>query len=490
MLFDFSGPAPQARTLEESQDLINVLWKICGQMQAEIIELKTESAHLKERFKKLEEQSRTNSSNSGKPPSSDGFQKPNPKNLREKSGKKHGGQQGHKRSLLEKHPNPEKIIHHTVRQCQGCAQDLQFVDVIDYETRQVFDIPPLKIEITEHRAEQKICPDCHCINTANFPEEVKQPVQYGSAIKGLAIYLNQYQFLPYERLQEFFKDIFGHSISQGMLVKLNKQCYENLAEVDADIKRKLSCVENLHHDESGMRVNGKLQWCHVASTPFLTSYGIHKKRGKEGLNAMEILPAFKGRLIHDFFKTYFSYDCKHGLCNAHHLRELKFIAEECKQAWATHMSELLLAIKNQMEWHREHKLEVSPARITAYERCYSEIIMMGLWHRDNLPRSDNGKRIKRQTKAKNLLDRLRFHRGDVLAFMYDLSVPFTNNQAEQDIRMLKVKQKISGGFRGEESPQWFARIRGYISTAKKQGQNVLGVLQGAFVGTPFLPQSI
>jgi transposase len=319
MLFDFSAPAPQARTLEEAQDLINVLWKLCGQMQAKLIVLEAESIALKDRVKKLEEQSRTNSSNSGKPPSNDGFQKPNPKNLREKSGKKHGGQQGHKRSLLEKHPNPEKIIHHTVRQCQGCAQDLQFVDVI-------------------------------------------------------------------------------------------------AAEVDADIKRQLSYAENLHHDESGMRVNGKLQWCHVASTPFLTSYGIHKKRGKKGLNAMEILPAFKGRLIHDFFKTYFSYDCKHGLCNAHHLRELKFIAEECKQTWAAHMSELLLAIKNQIEWHREHKLEVSPARITAYERCYSEIIMMGLWHRDNLPRRENGKRIKRQTKTKNLLDRLRFHRGDVLSY--------------------------------------------------------------------------
>ena len=378
MLFDFSGPAPRAKTLEEAQALIDVLWKICGQMQT---------------------------------------------------------------------------------------------------------------EITEHRAEQKQCPHCHCMNTANFPAEVSQSTQYGSGIKGLAIYLNQYQFLPYERLQEFFKDILGHRISQGMLVKINKQCYKKLAHVDEAIKSHLKAANNLHHDETGLRVNGKMHWCHVASTAHVTHYGMHQKRGKIGLDTTGILPEFKGRLIHDFFKTYFSYDCKHGLCNAHHLRELKFIEEEHQQRWAKYMANLLLAINKQMDWHREHKLEVSPARIAAYERCYDEILMEGLWHPDNIKREALKSGQRKQTKAKNLLDRLRFHRAEVLAFLYDLSVPFTNNQAEQDIRMLKVKQKISGCFRGEESPQWFARIRSYISTANKQGQNILAALQGVFTGNPFLPQS-
>ena len=482
MLFDFSGPAPQAKTLEEAQALIDVLWKICGQMQTEIIELKT-------RVKKLEEQVNKNSGNSSKPPSSDGFQKPSPKSLREKSGKKRGGQHGHQRSILEKHPNPHKTITHAVNHCIQCNHRLKDTDLSSYETRQVFDIPPLQIEITEHRAEQKQCPHCQHVNTAVFPAGVEQPTQYGSALKGLAIYLNQYQFLPYERLQVFFKDILGHSISQGMFVKMNQQCYKKLAIVDAEIKRQLIGAKNLHHDETGLRVNKKMHWCHVASTAYVTHYGIHQKRGKEGIDATGILPHFTGRLIHDFFRPYFNYDCKHGLCNAHHLRELKFIAEECEQVWATHMADLLLAIKNQMDWHREHYLTtVSPARIAAYERCYNEILMEGLWHPDNIPKRENGKRKKKQSIGKNLLDRLRFNRAEVLAFMYDLRVPFTNNQAEQDIRMLKVKQKISGCFRGEESPQWFARIRSYISTANKQGQNILAALQGVFTGTPFWPR--
>ena len=209
MLFDFSSPAPQAKTLEEAQALIDVLWKICGQMQTEIIELKT-------RVKNLEEQVNKNSGNSSNPPSSDGFKKPNPKSLRGKSGKKQGGQHGHQRSILEKHPNPHTTITHAVNHCVQCNHRLKDTALSSYETRQVFDILPLQIEITEHRAEQTQCPHCLHVNTAVFPAEIEQPTQYGSALKGLAIYLNQYQLLPYERLQIFFKDILGHSISQGM----------------------------------------------------------------------------------------------------------------------------------------------------------------------------------------------------------------------------------------------------------------------------------
>lgn len=486
MDFDFNGPPPQAKTLEEAQSIIDALWVLCRQMKEEITQLK-------ERVKTLEERVNKNSSNSSKPPSSDGLQKPNPKSLRGKSGKKRGGQPGHKRSVLEKHPEPDKVIYHAIKQCEYCDQSLQDIEPTDYEARQVFDVPPIKIEITEHRAEQKICPCCQKLNTANFPSDVPQATQYGNTIKGLAIYLNQYQFLPYERLQEFFEDILGQTISQGMLVKINQQCYKNLEEADVEIKRQLQTSANLHHDESGIRINGKLHWCHVASTPFLTNYGIHAKRGKDGIDVMGILPAFHGRLIHDFFTPYFSYDCDHGLCNAHHLRELKFIEEEHKQEWAKHMANLLVAIKNQVAWHKERKMNLSPIRIQTYERCYDEIIMMGLWHPDNLPKPPQSLKrggYAKQTKAKNLLDRLRFHREKVLAFLYDPSVPFTNNQAEQDIRMLKVKQKISGCFRSDEGAQWFARIKSYISTAKKQGQNILQVLQSAFNGDPFIPQKV
>jgi transposase len=486
MDFDFSAHPPQAKTLEEAQSIIDALWMTCRQMKQQITQLEN-------RVQILEGRINQNSRNSSKPPSSDGLQKPNPKSLRGKSGKKPGGQPGHKRHTLEKHPNPDKIIYHALYHCEYCQNSLQDTEAVNYETRQVFDIPPLKIEITEHRAERKVCPCCHELSTADFPKDVVQPTQYGSTLKGLATYLNQYQFLPYERLQEFFADMLGHTISQGMLVKINEQCYKNLAEVDLVIKRQLQVSTLLHHDESGIRVNGKLHWCHVASTPQLTSYGIDDRRGKEGMDKMGILEKFRGRLIHDFFRPYFNYDCQHALCNAHHLRELKYIEEERKQEWAKHMANLLLAIKKQIAWHQENKLTLTPLRIQTYKRCYHEIIMMGLWHPDNIFKVGESRKhsgYRKQTKAKNLLDRLRFHQDKVLAFMYDSSVPFTNNQAEQDIRMLKVKQKISGCFRSEEGAQWFTRIKSYISTAKKQGQNILQALQGVFSGTPFIPQGI
>lgn len=476
---DFSTAAPIAGTLEEAQQIINELWLCCRELQ--------------QRIKALEERINKNSGNSSKPPSSDGLQKPKPKNLRQRSGKNPGGQKGHQRSVLEPCEHPDKIICHALNRCPHCDHLLQDVLPVNYESRQIFDIPPLKIEVTEHRADQKVCPGCKRTHTANFPEDVQQSTQYGDGVKGIAVYLNQYQFLPFERLQEFFVDILGHPISQGLLVKVNKQCYQNLAAVEAEIKHQLQNAANLHHDESGIRVNGKLHWCHVASTSQLTSYGIHAKRGKEGIEAMGILGQFQGRLVHDFFKPYFTYACRHGLCNAHHLRELKFIEEECHQPWAKSMANLLLAIKKQVNWHKEHNLCLLEERIKTYERCYDEILMMGFWHPDNIIKPVQTKKrsgYQKQSKAKNLLDRLRFYRQEVLAFMYDPLVPFTNNQAEQDIRMLKVKQKVSGCFRSDQGAQWFARIRSYISTAKKHGKNILDALQGAFAGNPFIPPAV
>ena len=478
-------------THEQKDTLIEMLWEQNQLLLSQNRELQVRISELEIKVKDLETKLNQNSQNSSKPPSSDGYSKPKPKNLRGKSGKNRGGQPGHQRRILEKHPNADKIIYHPLPKCMHCNYSLENIEPHTHESRQVFDIPPLKIEITEHRAEQKICPCCGVMSVANFPEDVQQETQYGSRIKGMATYLNQYQLLPYERLQELFKDIFNHTISQGMLTKINQQCYKNIEAADVEIKNQLQAAPHLHHDETSIRVDGKLHWCHVASTPWLTNYGIHPRRGIEGIETMGILSKFRGRLIHDFFRPYFTYHCQHALCNAHHLRELKFIEEECGQLWAKHMADLLLAIKKQVEWHQAHQLVLSPQRIHVYERCYDEIIMMGLWHPDNIFKLERKRKqggYARQTKAKNLLDRLRFHRLEVLAFMYDHTIPFTNNQAEQDIRMLKVKQKVSGCFRSQEGAQWFARIKSYISTARKQGQNILNVLQDAFCGRPFIPQ--
>lgn len=469
----------------EKDELIRVLWEFAKQVQALQIELNA----CKHRIKHLEDQLAKNSQNSSKPPSSDGYKKPDPKSLRGKSGKKPGGQPGHPGFGLEQRNEVDEKIIHSVERCSGCDASLENV-VASYECRQFFDIPPLKVNVTEHRVEQKICSSCGLKNQGVFPEGVEQPTQYGSRIKALITYLNQYQLLPYGRLAEFFADVFSHRLSKGTLVKTVKRCFKRLATTEEVIKQLLQKAPCLHADESGLRVLKKLHWCHVASTDQLTFYGIHPKRGGDAIQAMNILPNYQGTLIHDHFDPYFSLDCLHALCNAHHLRELIFIAEQHQQEWAKHLIALLLAIKKQVAEHAAENITLSPIRIAAYERCYDEIIMQGLWHPDNIPKPAPRKRgVIAQSKAKNLLDRLRFKKRRVLAFMYNPSIPFDNNQAERDIRMVKVKQKISGCFRSFEGAKWFCRNRSYISTARKQKQNVLEVLRHALMGSPFIPAS-
>lgn len=465
---------------EQKDAIIYLLWE---QVQL----LRTEAAACRQKIKKLEDQIAKNSQNSSKPPSSDNFQKPNPKSLREKSGKKPGGQPGHPGSGLKQREIVDEKIIYTVKHCFHCHASLKQV-AADYERRQVFDVPLLTIKVTEHQIEKKICPCCGVTNKANFPEDISQPTQYGPRIKALMIYLNQYQLLPYERLAELFADVFSHRLSKGTLVKTVKRCFSHLIGIENIIKQLMQKTPVLHADESGFRVHKKLNWCHVASTEQVTLYNIHAKRGGDAMTAMGVLPNYQGILIHDHFNPYFALDCQHALCNAHHLRELTFIAEQHKQRWAKHMIALLLAIKKQVGEHINQGTALPLSRINAFERCYDEIIMRGLWCPDNIPKATFKKRgVSAQTKAKNLLDRLRFEKQYVLAFMYNPAIPFDNNQAERDIRMVKVKQKISGCFRSFAGAKWFCRNRSYISTARKQKQNVLEVLRRTFTGSPFIP---
>jgi transposase len=282
-------------------------------------------------------------------------------------------------------------------------------------------------------------------------------------------------------------DIFNHKVSEGTVFNQTIECFGLLETTEEKIKELLSQGSNLHCDESGIRAVKKLHWCHVASTDKLTAFALHPKRGLEAIEQMDILPRYRGMLIHDHFKPYWNYDTRHALCNAHHLRELTFIYEQHKQSWAKQMIDLLLAIKKQVSQHRAKELFFLPSRIEAYERCYFEIIQQGLWHPDNIAIP---KKYRKQSKAKNLLDRLRHYHKSVLAFMYDFSIPFDNNQAERDVRMLKVKQKISGCFRSFANGQRFCRIRSYLSTARKNGEQMLEAIENVFRGTPFIPNTI
>ena len=442
-----------------------------------------------QRIKLLEEQLAQNSRNSSKPPSTDGFKKPAPKSLREKSGRHSGGQPGHPGKTLTMEEKPDHVERHRVERCGSCGRSLVAGPTDNIEQRQVHDLPPMRLVVTEHQAETKVCV-CGHKNKAAFPEGVNAPVQYGSRVKAAAVYLKNYQFLPYERTCELFGDFFGCPMSEGTLANIIDDCHGRLEAPVQQIKAQIAQAPVAHFDESGSRVEKKLWWLHAASTTTATYYGIHPKRGAEAIEAIGILPDFPGQAIHDFWKPYFRYDCSHGLCNAHHLRELTFVHEQNGQAWAKDMIKLLRGIKNAVALARPTMDHLTKTRIRNLEARY-QIILNGGYAANPLSASlaAAGKKRGRhkKTKPRNLLERLDGHRREVLAFMYDFRVPFDNNLAERDIRMMKVQQKISGTFRSEAGAHAFCRIRSYVSTARKNALGAMEAIARVFAGNPFVP---
>ena len=360
--------------------------------------------------------------------------------------------------------------------------------VIRYERHQVYEVPELKIEVIEHKGEIKRCPVCGIENKAEFPEEARNIVQYGKQFKSLATYLKEYQYVSCERMSEFFRDVLSHSVSEATFKNFNEDCFNRLEEYEKEVKECLKSSPVVGCDKTGFSYNGKRHWLHVSSTKDLTYYSVEEKRGKEGMDHAGILPGFAGKAIHDYWSPYFKYDCIHALCNAHHLRELTYIFEEEKQEWASKMIDLLLDIKGFIDTTKPLRNCLATEIQCKFERKYDEIIEDGLKNFPAAPDVCSNKRgRKKQSKPKNLLDRLKKHKKEVLAFMYDFQVPFDNNQSERDLRMMKLKQKISGTFRSENGAKFFARIRSYISTVKKHGLNILQSIQNAFAGKPFIP---
>ena len=459
-------------------------------MVALVTALVARLTEVEERLEKVENQQKKDSRNSSKPPSGDGFGK-RTKSLRKKSERPSGGQKGHSGSTLEWCEQVDEVITHPVDECCECGTSLSSVSAIDHERRQVHELPPLRLQVIEHQVEVKCCPDCAEISKGSFPVDVTVPVQYGSGLRGLMVYLMNAQLLPSDRTREVLSEVFGCDISEGTLYNVRTQCFEQLASVEQQIKQSLEAAAVMHCDETGLRVNRKLWWLHVASTAELTYYFVHPKRGREAIDEMAVLPTFKGISVHDGWASYFRYLCTHALCNAHHLRELRFIAERYKQPWAEGMMTLLTTIKALVDSTQAAGHDaLSAPQLLGFSVLYRALLADGFKANPPPPElADAPKKPGRtkQSPPKNLLDRLKRYETAVLAFMHDFQVPFDNNQAERDVRMMKLKQKISGCFRSADGAREFCRIRGYISTLRKQGLTVLDALKSTFMGSPVVP---
>lgn len=472
--------------LAQRDELIQQQQALLAEQNAVIQHHGEQMSRLSEQVKSLRERLAKDSHNSHLPPSSDRFGR-KPKSLRQKSEKKAGGQPGHPGSSLQFSCTPDEITHLQVERCEACQQDLQAVAACGRERRQVLDLPSPRVVVREYRAEQKQCPACQQITIAAFPAGVQAPIQYGPNVAATAVYLVEQQLLPLARACEVMGDLLGVQMSEGTVWELIKRCAGQLAPVEQQITEALIHSEVIHQDETGLSVAGKRHWMHVTCTPTLTHYHVDASRGQAALEAIGILAQFTGISIHDGWGSYFLYDCEHAACLVHLLRDLVFLAEQGIQ-WAADLKTLLLDMKEATDQAREQgKCWLDPLEVVDWEAQFLRLLDDGdqAHPRATAPPGKRGR--CKQSDARNLLDRLRKQQKAVLTFLEDLRVDFDNNLAERDLRMVKVQQKVSGCFRSIAGAQAFARIRGYLSTLRKQGLPLLSSLQATLSGHPVLP---
>lgn len=464
--------------------------------EAENALLKAENAALREQVtvlmaqvQELEARLAKDSHNSSKPPTSDGLARKT-RSLRKRSGKKAGGQIGHLGETLRLVATPDVVVEHRPIVCRGCSGllDPQAAVVLS-ERRQVYELPPLRLLVREHRALHVRCPTCAAVTVGTFPVEAPSRAQYGPRLRALAVYLVEQQFVPYGRVRALLADLFGASLSLGTLVQWVQHGAAALEPVEAAIKAALQQAPILHSDETGVRRAGALAWAHVACTARLTHYAVQAKRGSAATEAIGILPQFTGVSIHDGWAAYRAHTtCRHALCNIHHLRELTFLEEHYQQTWAKDLKDLLQEMKAATEQARtQGQTRLPAARRQAFVARYEALLAAGLAVNPPPERTRRRRGRIKQSPARNLLERLWLGREQVLAFLDDLTIPFDNNQAERDLRMFKVQQKVSGAFRSASGATAFARLRGYLSTLRKQGYAPLVALEALFAGQPVYP---
>lgn len=434
-----------------------------------------------------------NSQNSSLPPSRDPRKRT--KSLREKSGRKPGGQVGHRGATKEMVEKPDQFVIYALETCEMCGSSLSAGELSGSERRQVHDLPRQKIEVTEHQVQTKVCHRCGTKNKAKFPAGVNAPVQYGQRVRTTAAYLLGYQLLPYDRCTETMNDLFNCQLSAGTLATIFKECAGELSEPLLLIKEGLSKSEVIGVDETNLRVKQKQEWVHVSSTDQLTLLVHDTRRGTAAIENVGILSRYKGVCVHDGFSAYDQYrQCQHSLCNAHILRELNYVIETSKPNWATEMKQLLLDIKAAVSKACEiEKTRLAVRQKKEFLSRYDRIVVEAGKLYEPLKRKKGRAKTRGQKEspiaaaARKLVNRLGAKRDEILLFMRDFRVPFDNNQAERDLRMLKVKQKISGCFRTEKGAEEFCRLRSYVSTMKKQGHGIMEAIKSVYAGETILP---
>ncbi len=471
-------------TQEEELQALREENRILKALVAELLPLKEQLAQAQARIKELEDRLAKDSRTSSKPPSSDGLARL-PRRSRRPSGKRPGGQAGHAGHTLALVEPPDEVVRHRPQVCSQCSADLRDVPGIIAERRQVLDIPEIRLLAHEHQIEAICCPTCHTTSLGHFPVSVSAPVQYGPHLQALAVYLHQGQLLPTARTCEALAALCGCQISEASVLQWSELAAERLAPTVERIAELIAASRLQHGDETGIRVYGMLHWLHVNSTRELTHLAWHASRGREAMDEIGIWPRFRGRGMHDRFASYDAYACAHSICGAHLLRDCAAVAEQEQQQWAAEMQDFLLDLHDAcQEWRLLHLSAVPTIERDDWIARYFEILAAGYAAQPPPPASSAGPRKgrRKQSQAKNLLDALLLRAEQVLALLDDLRIPFTNNQAERDLRWAKVQQKISGTFRSASGVTTFCRIRSYLSTMQKQGHPMLSALTAVFYG--------
>lgn len=458
------------------KSLVSNLLDKDSQSQALIAELRLEISLLKEEVLELKAKLTKNSTNSHKPPSSDGYAKSKPA-IPKDSTKLLGGQSGHIGKTLEMSSIPDETVKHFALICANCSANLKESDAFKIGSKhQVFDLPPQKLQITEHQLFVSLC-SCGCQNKAVLPSYLlASPAQYGPNIKALTVYLNSDFKIPFNKISTLFTDLYGYQFNQATAFSANQRAFDILEPIETQIKDQIAEAKIAYADETGVRCNSALNWLHVTSTSLFTYLFVHPKRGKLAIESEKsILQSCKGYLMHDCWASYFALsNVKHLICKAHLIRELQALFENNKQ-WAEEMQKYLLNL------FQISKQQVLPKELLPkYVQEFHQICQRG-FQEEPLPPPKIGQRGRiKKTKGRNLLERLQANQDSILSFAFHEGLPFTNNQAERDLRTVKTKQKVSACFRTQEGANHYARIQGFISTVRKHGLNPFQQLQFAF----------